>query len=103
MVVGRRPRALGDGVGQAAGGVVNRDDQLADHMPVGKGQEPLAVLGPAVGDTAGQEAFVHGPDIAQHIPDVLGGCLDHNLVPDGGHEAGSSSLRNYGRTGPRPP
>jgi hypothetical protein len=32
----------------------------------------LAVLGPAAGDTTGQQALVHGADVAQHVPDCPG-------------------------------
>jgi hypothetical protein len=88
VVVGWRARALDDGVGQATGGVVERDDQLADHVPVGKGQDPLAALDPAAGDAAGQQALVHGTDITEHVPDM--GRVDHDFVADGGHDAWDS-------------
>jgi hypothetical protein len=69
--LGRRARALDHGVGQAADAVIDRHDQLADHAPVRKGQEPLATIDPAACNTAGQEGLVHGTDVAQHVPDVL--------------------------------
>ncbi|WP_326642398.1 hypothetical protein OIE67_19780 [Nonomuraea fuscirosea] len=77
----------------AAGFVVDRDDQLADDVPVGKGEEPLVALQPGAGDPARQQALVHGSDVAQHVPDVLGGRVDDDLVADGGQGCAPISRR----------
>src|SRR5262245_26004237 len=73
------------GVRQPPCAVVDVDNQLARHEAVDEGDDAGALFEGSVGDEAGGEPRVHGPDIPDHIPHLGGGRRQPNLFANRCH------------------